>query len=105
MATSAEGSFALAATSGGGYYRSTDSETTWQRQDGMASGTVYLAARKVDSLLAAAVTDGQLYTRRLKPATGAGGALYGNQWDAVELQYLGEGRFMIRSYDGDLVFY
>jgi len=54
--------------------------------------------------LAAGVDFGQLYTSRPTPmpstSTGVAGSISGRQYDAIDLQYAGNGVFLVRSSAG-----
>ena len=82
---------------GGQIYRSTDSGFIWTA--GESNRSWWAITSSADgSKLAAAVSSGQIYTFALTPnqtTVGTAGAIRGDQYDAVGLQYLGSGTFML----------
>lgn len=99
VASSADGTRLVAPVNGGQIYTSTDSGLTWTPHG--ASRNWYGIASSADGtrLLAPDYT-GQLYTSIASTSSGAGGSVSGRQYEAVELQYVGNGVFSVLSYHG-----
>lgn len=79
----------------GGIWTPRESNRTWRAVASSSDG----------SKLVAAVEDGQIYTSSSRSASGTAGYLLGDQYSAVELQYIGNGVFMTISYAGTLLAY
>jgi hypothetical protein len=104
VASSADGTRLAAALMGGAIYTSNDSGATWSAR---ASGTAFWdgVASSADGARLVAVADGgQVATTLPTPvettATGVAGTIVGRQHDALDLQYVGNGTFMVRSASG-----
>ncbi|HZS48072.1 MAG TPA: hypothetical protein VFC63_23585 [Blastocatellia bacterium] len=106
VASSADGSKLVAVVDGGQIYTSTDSGITWTPRDSTRNW-ISVASSADGSKLVAAVQSGQLYTSALTAAStttpGAGGYLVGGQFSSIELQYIGNGQFMVISHEGTIV--
>jgi photosystem II stability/assembly factor-like uncharacterized protein len=82
-------------------YTSTDSGATWTARD--SSRSWYSVASSADGTKLVAVEQGgQIYTSTLGSTVGINGALIGDQYEAVELQYIGNGTYILLSHSGDL---
>jgi hypothetical protein len=84
-------------------YTSTDSGVNWTAQD--SNRNWHAVASCADGLrLAAGVDFGQIYTSTPTPmpstSTGVAGAISARQYDAIDLQYAGNGVFLVRSSAG-----
>ncbi|MFL6604974.1 MAG: WD40/YVTN/BNR-like repeat-containing protein [Steroidobacteraceae bacterium] len=103
VASSADGWRLVAVANGGQIYTSTDSGVTWTPRDSNRNWRA--VASSADGMrLAAGVDFGQLYTSRPTPmpstSTGIAGSISGRQYDAIDLQYAGNGVFLVRSSAG-----
>ncbi|MBA2723372.1 MAG: hypothetical protein H0U56_10860 [Methylibium sp.] len=98
VASSADGGKLVAVDSGGQVYTSTDSGITWTaRESGRSWRSV--ASSADGSKLFAGVAGGRLYTSVGGTTTpGTTGWLRGGQYDAVELQFVGNGLFIPLSF-------
>ncbi len=102
VASSADGGKLVAVTNGGQIYTSADSGVTWTPRD--ASRAWYSVASSFDgNKLVAAVYGGQIYTASLATTVGITGSISGGQYDAIELQYVGNNIFSFLSYAGNLI--
>ena len=104
VASSADGTRLVAALMGGAVYTSNDSGATWMAR---ASGARFwdAVASSADGTRLVAVADGaQVYTTLPTAVetttTGSAGSIAGRQHDALDLQYVGSGTFMVRSASG-----
>lgn len=95
VASSANGTKLVAVS---GLY-SSDSGVTWTVRGGNFS---YVASSADGTKLVAARPGGQIYTSTISTTTGIAGFLSGDQYCAVELQYIGNNTFMDLSYVGIL---
>lgn len=104
VASSADGNKLLAGHYGGQLYTSIDAGVTWTTHE--TSRNWYAVAISADGakLAAAAVgLGGQLYTSIAASTTiGVAGFISGAQYDAVDLQCVGNNVFMVRGYVGAL---
>ena len=102
VASSADGTRLVATVGGGQIYTSFDSGFTWAARDSNRSWTS--VASSADGIrLAATVSTGQIYTSdNLNPVTttGTAGYLLGDQYSAIELQYVGNNQFIPLSHEG-----
>jgi hypothetical protein len=108
VASSADGSrLAAVAMSGYGYiYTSTDSGVTWTVQPDAGRRGWYSVASSADGTrLVAVVNGGQIYTSTSSTTAGTAGYLLGNQNAAIELQYVGNGKFIPISSMGTVQFF
>jgi ligand-binding sensor protein len=105
VASSTDGSKLVAVVTGGQIYTSTDSGLTWTAHDS-SRGWQAVASSADGSKLVAAVSNGQIYTSAgtmiQSTTAGTAGSISGVQYDAIELQYIGNGTFMVLSYTGYL---
>ena len=104
VASSADGTRLAAALMGGAIYTSNDSGLTWTAR---ASGARFwhAVASSADGTRLVALDDGgQVYTTvpTVVDTTvpGSAGTIVGRQHDALDLQYVGNGTFMVRSASG-----
>jgi concanavalin A-like lectin/glucanase superfamily protein len=104
VASSVDGTRLAAVLTGGAIYTSNDSGVTWTAR---ASGARFwnAVASSADGTRLVAVEDGgQAYTTLPtfvdSTVTGSGGSIVGRQHDALDLQYVGNGTFMVRSASG-----
>jgi hypothetical protein len=107
VASSSDGTKLIAADvgvgSGGQLYTSPDSGATWTARD--SSRTWYSVASSSDgSKLVAGVYGGQIFTSTAIQSTtvGTAGSISGAQYDAIELQCIGNNTFIVLSYAGYL---
>jgi hypothetical protein len=99
IASSADGSKLVAAVNGGQIYTSKNSGVTWTPTE--TNRSWFGVASSADgSKLVAVVAGGLLYTYAPNTTTGTAGYLLGGQETAIELQYIGNGRFLPISYVG-----
>ena len=101
VASSSDGSKLVAAIYGGGQiYTSTDSGVTWTAGASSQSWTSVASSSDGSKLVATVNNGGQIYTADVGQTTlGTSGMLSGSQFDAIELQYLGNGLFLPLSYE------
>ncbi len=104
VASSADGLKLVAAVYGGQIYASMDGGVTWTTR-ATAGNWVALASSADGSKLSTLIYGGQAYTSIPTTSLGESGYLRGNQYDAIELQYLGGGLFGVLSHEGSLVAY
>ena len=103
VASSSDGSRLVAPTLSGQIYLSTDSGLSWTARE---SNRVWAAvASSADGArLAAAASGGQIYTSSPTPASatspGITGSIQGRTYDVLDLQYVGNGRFIERNSAG-----
>ncbi len=102
VASSADGSKLVAATSIGQLYVSTDFGITWVPRSFPAQWTA-VAASADGTRLVAAVSGGQIYTSAQNTTLGTEGYLTGGQFTSLELQYIGNGKFLPLSHEGTIV--
>lgn len=102
VASSSDGTRLVAAVSGGQIYISTDSGATWTQHD--SNRLWYSVALSSDGtkLVAVAIRD-RIYTSTIPHTTvGTVGSISGSQFDAIELQYIGNNTFTVLSHEGYL---
>ncbi len=104
VASSADGLKLVAAVYGGQIYASMDGGVTWTTR-ATAGNWVGLASSADGSKLSTLIYGGQAYTSIPTTSLGDSGYLRGNQYDAIELQYLGGGLFGVLSHEGSLMAY
>ncbi len=104
VASSSDGTKLVAtvnAYGGGQIYTSTDSGVTWTARDSVRNW--YGVASSSDGTkLVAAVYGGQIYTSSLNTTIGTAGSISGGQYDAIELQCIGNNTFTVLSNEGYL---
>ncbi|MET0335842.1 MAG: hypothetical protein ABW190_16360, partial [Rhizobacter sp.] len=101
VATSADGTRLVAAEGGTSLYTSTDSGVTWTARATDANRYWEFVASSADGhkLVGAVMLGGQLHTSTgATTNVGTTGWLRGEQYDAIELQYVGNGVFIPLSY-------
>ena len=98
VASSADGSKLVAGVNGGQLYISTDSGLSWTPRESIRNW--YSVASSADGTkLVAGDSNGRLYTSRSDRTTpGAAGFISGEQYDALELVYAGNGLFVPLSH-------
>ncbi len=102
VALSSDGSKMVAVAYGGQIYMSTDSGVTWTAT--ATSQNWYGVASSADGTRAVAVVlGGQIYTLSTTTTIGIAGSISGGQYDAIELQYVGNGTFTVLSHEGNLL--
>jgi hypothetical protein len=108
VASSANGTILVAGASDY-LYISTNSGTNWTQTSAPNNGWVSVASLANGNGLAAGDGNGNIYNAlSLLPHTttpGTVGYLYGYQYSAIELQYIGSGQWMPLSYVGDISAY
>jgi len=87
---------------GGHLYTSIDSGVTWIPHESNRPWASVASSADGSRLIAAAWKE-QLYTSVSSSAIGSLGAISGGQYASVDLQYVGNNKFMIRSQVGSLV--
>ena len=107
VASSADGSKLVAADFGtsptepGHLYTSTDSGLTWTPRNGL--GNWGAVASSADGNKLVAVDGANIYTTMNSTLPGPAGSISGNQYDSIDLQYIGNDTFVVRGYVGYLV--
>ncbi len=103
VASSSDGSRLVAPTLSGQIYLSTDSGLSWTARESSRVWTA-VASSADGARLAAGASGGQIYTSSPTPASatsvGITGSVQGRRHDALDLQYVGNGRFIARSSAG-----
>jgi hypothetical protein len=109
VASSADGAKLAAVVHGGGIYLSSDSGSTWIQQSGArVQNWISIASSSDGTSLAAAVyaASSGIYvsqaSTQASSMTGTNGFISGGQGTAVELQYIGNGKFMPVSSAGSI---
>jgi photosystem II stability/assembly factor-like uncharacterized protein len=106
VASSADGGKLAAATYGAQIYTSADSGVTWTPRD-ISRNWRSIAASSDGSKLAAVVFVGQIFTSQTDRTTpGITGSLSGEQFDSIELRYLGNDVFVpinFSSHSGNFI--
>ena len=103
VASSSDGSHLAVVTNKNGMYTSADSGQTWI-QSGPITNWSSVASSSDGTHLVASTSSGGIYTYAYSvphTTTGTPGSLSGNQYDAIELQYIGAGFFTVISSEGD----
>jgi hypothetical protein len=103
VASSSDGTKLVAVVNNGQIYNSTNSGVNWMAQD--SNRTWYSVASSSDGTkLVAVVNNGQIYTSTASTTTTTGtlGYLTGEQYAAIELQYIDGGQWMPLSYAGSM---
>lgn len=102
VCSSASGTALIAVVDGGLVYSSFDGGQTWTaRTSTLGSQPWYAAAISGDGTRAvAAINGGQIYYSLSATTVGTGGYLTGNQYSAIELQYVGGGQWMPLGFTG-----
>ncbi len=105
VACSADGTRLFAAAMANRIYYSSDSGVTWvARESNRLWSSLTCSA---DGLRAVAgvcdETPARVYTAGASTSLGTGGGLRGDRGTAVELQYIGNGQFIVLSYSGTVV--
>jgi len=108
IASSSDGTRLAAVVNGGQVYLSADSGVTWEVRQSNRSWTS-IASSEDGYMLAATVGNGQIYISTPPPITpattttpGTTGYLLGGQGTALELQYIGNNKFLPLSYAGSI---
>jgi hypothetical protein len=110
LASSADGARLAAGVFGGGIYTSVNSGVTWTKLTGASTQNWYALASSSDGTKLAAVVNnassGGIYysqaSLQMATVNGVNGFLIGGQGSAVELQYIGGGKFMPVSFAGTI---
>ena len=102
-ASSADGMKLVAASSGVQIHTSADAGSTWTAHG--ADGRWRVACSADDTKLVAADFDDYIYTSTATTTPGASGYLTGEQYSAIELQYIGNGQFLPLSSNGTISSY
>ncbi len=103
LASSASGTRLVALDGGGDIYISTDLGVTWTAQGLSVRRWSSVASSSDGTRLVASVDNGQLYSFVGATLPGNAGSISGQQYDAIELQYIGNGQFNVLSHAGSLV--
>jgi hypothetical protein len=101
VSSSSDGTQLAAADAVGLLYVSSDSGATWSPQSGPGQNSwTGLASNASGTRLAVASSGGYIFTGHYAYATtvGAAGSLGGAQYDAIQLQYVGSGVFIVLSF-------
>jgi len=103
VSSSSDGSI-LTALGWGGIYISTNSGTTWVLNDAnlaLAKSAIALGTNKI--VLIDASNNVYTYMLNGQTTTGISGGISGGQYDAIELQYIGNNMFDILNSEGNIV--
>ncbi len=101
VASSADGTKLVAVVQSGQIYISVDSGATWTARESNR-GWQSVASSADGTKLVAVPTGEQIYTMSLDTTIGVDGYLSGGTSTAVELQYVGGGKFIWLSHEGDI---
>lgn len=103
VASSSDGTTLIAAEGGGHLFVSTDSGISWIQQ-GVGRGWSAVASSADGTRLVAVDYGGKIYAsvQPLAPTIGTAGYISGDQYEAVAVQYIGAGVFMVISHEGSL---
>ncbi|MBI2733623.1 MAG: hypothetical protein HYX44_10085 [Aquabacterium sp.] len=101
VASSADGVKLVAAADSGQLYTSTDSGVTWVARDSSRSWRAVASSADGGKLVAGGIGT-QLYTSTPSTAVGVNGFIGGSALDAITVQYIGNGQFMVLSHEGSL---
>jgi hypothetical protein len=103
VASSADGTKLAAVVFGGQIYTSTNSGANWTA-NGPIVGWRSVASSADGTKLVAATVGGHIYTSNImqdvQTAIGTSGGITGERYEAIELQYVGGGRFNVLSASG-----
>jgi len=99
VASSSDGTILLATS--GQLNISTDSGATWTLRDSSRAWSSVASSADGTRLIAAA-SNGSIYTSISKTASGIAGFISGDQYQSIDLQYIGNNTFLVRSQLGDL---
>lgn len=99
---SADGVRIVVVAEGGKIYISTDSGVTWTLKENNRLWRS-VASSADGSKLAALVSGGQIYTSSSSTTLGPAGFITGGQFSAIELQYIGNGKFLPLSHSGAIL--
>ena len=101
VASSADGTRLVAVVSGDRIYTSADSGLSWTPHE---SNQIWVgvACSADGSRMAVARAPAQIYSSVATTTPGTAGSISGTASDAIELQYLGGGRFTVLSHDGSM---
>ena len=102
VSSSSDGTKLVATVYGGQIYMSTDSGMTWTALESLQNWR-YVAASSDGAKLAAVVNGGQIYTSSPNTTVGTTGSISGGQYDAIEIQFIGNNTFTVLSHEGDLI--
>lgn len=102
LASSADGSRLVAAELDGLLYVSGDGGLTWTARGSYSSWQAVAASADGSRMVAADWFGGRIYTSEASTSSGTTGYLKGGQYDAVELQYAGNGIFSAISHEGSI---
>ena len=102
IASSADGSRLVAVIYGGQIYTSVDFGVSWRAGETNRNWN-HVTSSAGGEKLAAVVGNGLIYTLSLQTATGTAGYLTGGTLSSIELQYIGNGRFLPLSNAGIFV--
>jgi hypothetical protein len=99
VASSFDGSMLAATVDGDQIYTSSDGGVTWTAR-ASADDWQAIAMSSDGSRLIAGARNGQIHTSSTWTTPGPSGAISGGPYDAIALQYLGDGKFNVISYGG-----
>lgn len=103
VTSSADGSRLAAVINSGGIFVSQDSGVNWAARTVPALAWQCIASSNDGSTLAAVATSNPIYISSLSTTTvGVAGGLTGARLSAVELEYIGNGRFIPVSFVGTI---
>ena len=109
VASSSDGTKLVAVVNGGQIYTSTNSGVDWTLHTSSPASSWSSVATSSDGTKLVAAIGGKMlngsattYTWATQTTTGISGSISGGQYDAIELQYVGNNTFMILSHEGSL---
>ena len=99
VASSSDGNSLGAVVNAGQIYTSFDSGQNWTPRD-TNQVWIAIACSANANRMVALVQNGYLYNTTAATSVGLGGALIGNQYSSIELQYIGNGQWMPLTFNG-----
>jgi hypothetical protein len=107
VASSSDGQRLVAAVYGGQLYTSSDAGVSWTSHESNRDWYAVASSSDGERLIAGAVVGNQLYTSapvpRERTTVGAAGWISGRQYEAITLQYVGNNKFVVFDFTGDLI--
>ena len=102
VASSADGTRLVAVASGDGIHISTDSGATWTARDSVRWWSAVTSSAD-GTRISAAEQSGPIFVSVASTSVGVAGSISGKQYEAIELQYVGDDIFSVLSHVGPLI--